>query len=112
MFKSTTTAALLLSTLLAAGAHAAGPSGTSADFGAAVSGNASHRTITVKPDTKWINVTNGETVTIAAGGKAFSWHVDTFPNRHVFDLAKIAPQDDQAPNVRVYVEPNPLYLGN
>ena len=58
------------------------------------------------------NVVNGETVTFTAGGKSFSWHVDTWPGVSQFSLKAIAPQDIAADGVQGYVAPNPLYFGN
>lgn len=112
MFKPTTAIALILSTVFAANAHAIGRSGTSADYGQLLADNAGGRAIAVDDGTRHIDVTNGETVRITAGGKSFSWHVDTFPNVSEFDLSRVAPGGAIASGVRVYVAPNPLYFGN
>jgi hypothetical protein len=52
------------------------------------------RVITIKPDAKWVNVTEDETVKFvdAATGKSFVWHFDT-GRATVFDLATVAPAD-------------------
>jgi hypothetical protein len=92
-------------------AHAAGHTGTAADFGSAAPANFAMRTIDIQPDTKWINVTNGETVQLNVNGHAVVWHFETFPNDNSFDLAKIAPADFKEGAVRAYVASNPLYRG-
>ncbi|NML59802.1 CzcE family metal-binding protein [Massilia sp. RP-1-19] len=105
-------AILLLSVVLASGAHAIGPTGTDADFGTAVSDTAAQRTIALDAGTKSVNVVNGETVKFTTGGKSFSWHVSTYPNVNQFDLEKIAPKDVSTAGVQVYVSPSAQYLGN
>lgn len=82
-------------------AHAAGPTGSAA----------AERDISIDAGTKWINVTNGETVRISAGGQSFVYHVDTYPNTTSFALSKIAPAGVQVGDVKVYVASNPLYRG-
>jgi hypothetical protein len=91
-------------------AHAAGPTGTAADYGTSVAASTDARQITIFPQTKWVNVTDGETVKFDVNGKTFAWNVDTFGRDTSFDLAKIAPTGIQVNGVRVYVAPNPLYL--
>lgn len=111
MLKLNAAALLILSAVAATGANATGLKGTDADYGVAVADSAASRTITVKPGAKYINVTNGETVSIMVGDQRFSWHVDTFPNQNVFDLSKIAPAGVQADGVQVYVARDPLLFG-
>ena len=55
--------------------------------------SAASRVITIKPDTRWINVARDETVTLvnASNGQSFAWHFDTPVN--VLDLAGVAPAD-------------------
>ena len=90
----------------AAGAH--GLTNTSADYGNAVHGGAG-RTIVIKPDTKSVNVANGETVEFQVEGKSFVWHFNTFQPEVAFPLAKIAPQGSKVGDINVYAVPNPLY---
>jgi hypothetical protein len=92
-------------------ARAAGPTGTAADFGSSAPASFAMRTIDIQPDTKWINVTNGETVQLNVNGHSVVWHFETFPNANSFDLAKIAPADFKDGAVRAYVASNPLYRG-
>ena len=92
-------------------AHAAGPTGSAADYGSVAINAAAERDISIDAGTKWINVTNGETVRISAGGQSFVYHVDTYPNTTSFALSKIAPAGVQVGDVKVYVASNPLYRG-
>ena len=105
--------ALVASTMLAlnASAHAAGPTGTSSDYGSAVAAQIAHREITLDASSKYINVDNGETVSIYSKGKHFTWNFQTFPGTTNFDLQKIAPADFDAAGVQVFVATNPLYRG-
>ncbi len=96
----------LVCAALAGGAHAAVSQGGSADYGAPVPAAGADRVVSLRADTKAINVTDGETVTFDANGKRFTWHVSTYPNVAAFDLSRIA-----AAGVRVYVAPNRLYSG-
>jgi hypothetical protein len=108
MIKFKRFAVLALATALSTTAFAMGPTGTAADYGVPVTGVASDRTIIVKPSTRSVSVVNGETVNFVIDGKSYSWHVDTYPNVNEFDLEKIVPA---GAGVRIFVSPNPLYLG-
>jgi hypothetical protein len=101
-------AATLIASTLAMGTAAAG---AAIDFGSIVSGHPGYRVISVTPQTRSINVTNGETVTIASGSKTFSWHVDTFPREGQFKLSDVAPGEADLEKIKVYVSPNPTYFG-
>ena len=105
------TAAIACCFALADTAHAAGRTGTAADFGMAAPASAAMRTIDIQPDTKSISVTNGETVRLNVNGHAVVWHFETFPNDSSFDLSRIAPADFKEGAVRAYVASNPLYRG-
>lgn len=102
----------LLCATLAFSAHAAGPAGNAADYGAPAAPSAATRSITVDSTTRHINVMRGETVTIIRDGQRFSWQVDTYSNRTRFALAEIAPEGMMVDGVIVYVAANPLYAGN
>ena len=67
------------------------------------------RTITITPDTRWVNVTGGDTVRFVAGGRSFAWNFQVGPTVAVFDLKQIAPPGTLARPVLVYVAPNPVY---
>ena len=98
--------ALTLAIAAASAAHAAPPSGSAADYGSAVSG-ATGRVIDITPQTRHINVTQGEVVTLRMGGESLTWQVDTYPNVNVFPLSRIAPQAAQ--QVTVYVAADQAY---
>lgn len=85
-------------------AHSTLPTGQSAPFGYQVSGKAD-RIVTIDRDTRYLNVTRLETVTINVDGKSLTWNFDTLTTR-AFALSRIIPGVD---NVTVYVSESPLY---
>jgi hypothetical protein len=80
-----------------------------ARYGQAAPADATRKEIVVTPDTRWVNVTDGETVRFVVGNQRFTWHVETYPNTTHFNLADIAPSGVDARGVTVYVASNPLY---
>ncbi|MDB5989029.1 MAG: hypothetical protein JWQ10_432 [Herbaspirillum sp.] len=102
--------AAVSSAMLASSAYAVGLTGTAADYGSSAAADTYTRQITISPQTKSVNVTDGETVQFDVNGKTFAWNVNTFGNNTKFALAKIAPADTQVNDVHVYVAPNPLYF--
>lgn len=80
-----------------------------ARYGQLAPANATRKEIIVTPATKWVNVTDGETVRFVVGDQRFTWHVETYPNTTHFDLAAIAPRELDVGKVVVYVASNPLY---
>jgi hypothetical protein len=82
-----------------------------ADIGTAVATGSANRTIVVDAQTRWINVTNGETVRFDVNGRQFTFAFDAWNNINSVDLSAIAPGDVMAPMVRVYIAPNPLSQG-
>ena len=104
-------AVLILTTVLAGAASAAGMTGTSADYGRAAADASHDRVVTIKPGAKYANITDGETVKFEIDGKSFTWTVQTYPNQNSFKLSAIAPAGIDADGVTVYVAPNPLYVG-
>ncbi|HEY1147737.1 MAG TPA: CzcE family metal-binding protein [Pseudoduganella sp.] len=99
----------LISILLAAAAGvagAAGPANTAADYGTPVASGPASQRITVGPDTRNVNVTDGEVVEFVVGGQSYLWHFQTFPNVNILTLDQIIPA---AKGVKVYVARNPLY---
>lgn len=66
------------------------------------------RTITITPDTKYVNVEGGEVVKFVIGGQTFAWDFDS--NRvDAFDLNRVTPAGMLDHKVTAYVSPNPLY---
>lgn len=104
----TQTTILLLAAVFATAANAA-PRGDAAAYGQPVSSNSADRVIELTPQTRFVNVTNGETVTFEQGGQRFTWHVDTFNNVAEFALAKISPNTMNINGVEVYVAPGEYY---
>ena len=100
---------IIAATLAAGAAHASVT--PHPEFGMATpAANADHH-LTIKADTKWVNVNNGDTVTFNLDGKSFTWHFDTLHSEEAFDLSKIAPEGINVGMVTVYVASNPLYRG-
>src|SRR5471030_2491682 len=85
-------AAVVLSLILAASAATAGAAdvaGTPAQYGRhALTANAK-REIVIDANTKWVNVTNGETVRFTKDGKSFTWRFEVLGNETSFDLSRL-----------------------
>lgn len=99
----------LSSFMMLGAANATPPTGTSADYGMQVVDSAATRTISINAFTKYVNVTDGETVRFDVDGKSFTWHFDGYPNQTSLELSKIAPEGINVGSLRVYVAANPLY---
>ena len=65
------------------------------------------RTIVIKPDTRYVNVTGGEVIRFEVGNKSFLWNFNG--QRSNFDLARVAPPSVLDHKVTAYVAPNPMY---
>ena len=96
-------AAPLLAVAFSIPAHAADSYGTVAT--AATAG----RVIDVTPTTRYVNVANGETVTIRMGDDSFTWTVATRSNVDAVPLARVAPEGSPATSAVVYVAPSASY---
>jgi plastocyanin len=107
--QTTSRIAAVLSIMLVAGAAFAADGATS--YGQAVSAQNAQRVIVVKPDTKWVNVNNGDTVEFQLNGASVTWSFNTLQGESAFDLSKIAPAGSLDHKVTVYVGANPLYRG-
>jgi hypothetical protein len=70
-----------------------------------------NRTITITPDTRYVNVEGGQIVTFDAGGKTFTWNFDGPETVQAFDLSQVTPPGLLDHAVTAYVSPNPLYMG-
>lgn len=66
------------------------------------------RTIVIKPETSYVNVTGGEVIRFEVGNKSFVWNFNG--QRSSFDLARVAPPSMLDRKVTAYVAPNPMYL--
>jgi len=70
------------------------------------------RTIVIAPDTRYVNVTGGETVNFVVGSKTFAWNFFVARTVSNLDLNAIAPPGVLDHPVRVYVAPDPRYIGS
>lgn len=111
MSKLSHPALLIVGAVLATRACAMDISESAPQHGKAGSDAAPERTIIVAPSTKYINVTNGETVRITAGAQNFNWSVNTGPNVQTVELKEIAPPQFQVNGIRVYVSRGRGYFG-
>ncbi|MES2257530.1 MAG: CzcE family metal-binding protein [Pseudomonadota bacterium] len=105
MFKS----ALILTLFAATAVTAQAQDRT--DYGNAVNGGGADKRIVITPQTRSVNVTDGETVEFLVDGKRFNWHFATYPNETNFALNRIAPREVRVDGVRVYIARNPIYRG-
>jgi hypothetical protein len=105
----TRTLALSLIALAAGTASATPRPGMPMDFGRVVMSDVADRDVTVDASTRWVNVTNGQTVRFNVGGQRFTFTFDAWPTTDSVPLSAIAPKGVTVPDVRVYIAPNPLY---
>jgi hypothetical protein len=106
------TIALSFLTLALCGAAGASVAAPAADLGpVGVAGN-TERVIEVTPGTRYLNVSNGETVTIRQGERNLTWHVQAPNNLNAVPLSRIAPQDEAGSDVLVYIAPSQQYQNN
>lgn len=73
--------------------------------------NAATKAIVIRTDTKWVNVTGGDTVRFDAGGKSFAWTFNVARGVHSFELNRVAPPGMLDHQVVAYVAPDPRYIG-
>ena len=73
--------------------------------------NLATKSIVIRPDTKWVNVTGGDTVRFDAGGKSFAWTFNVARGVHAFELNRVAPPGMLDHQVVAYVAPDPRYIG-
>jgi hypothetical protein len=106
MTKLTRTLAL---SILALAAGTAGAMPRPMDAGRVVMSDTADRDVAVDASTRWVNVTNGQTVRFTVGGQHFTYVFDAWPSTDSVPLSAIAPKGVSVPDVRVYIAPNPLY---
>ncbi len=97
-----TVASLALVACLSAAAQGAG----NFFWGSPVPVAQAGRTIVINPDTRWVNVAQGETVRFVAGNVEFGWKFDG-PGSRSFDLAQVAPAGAVTRPLTVYVTGSP-----
>ncbi|MFC5477116.1 CzcE family metal-binding protein [Massilia suwonensis] len=71
--------------------------------------SAATRTVTIAPQTRYINVNQGDIVKFEVEGKVFAWQFDTERPQGWLDLALFAPKGINTYAVQVFVGQNPLY---
>jgi hypothetical protein len=69
------------------------------------------RTITITPDTSYVNVQGGQIVKFDVGGETFTWDFNGPDYVSSFDLNRVTPPGLLDHAVTAYVSPNPLYMG-
>lgn len=70
--------------------------------------SAAERTIPIGADTKYVNVTEGETVQFVVGGQTITWDFETAQGVSSLPLNKILPAGTALDHdVKVYVAPDP-----
>jgi hypothetical protein len=106
----TVTAALMLGLLCSACSTPSNMSGTSFWGDPAPETTAGIRTIVIKPDTHYVNVTEGDVIRFVDGDKSFAWAFDGSCG-YQFDLARVAPSGVLDHSVIAYVDPDPHYCG-
>ena len=79
------------------------------DAGRVIMSDTADRDVTVDASTRWVNVTNGQTVRFTVNGAHFTFAFDAWPGTDSIPLPAIAPKGVNVPDVRVYIAPNPLY---
>lgn len=78
-------------------------------LGTAVPVDAATRTVSISPDTGYVNVIGGDVVRFESSGQAFAWDFNASPIVSVFALNQVAPSGMLDHEVLVYLLPNPLY---
>lgn len=68
-------------------------------------------TLSIGPDTYYVNVEGGEVVRFIADGKPFIWHFMVAQSVDHFDLMEVAPHGVLDHSVIAYVKPDPRYIG-
>jgi hypothetical protein len=104
-----TTIAASLIALALCGAAQANPTAPGDDIGRVAAGTGAGRVIDVTPATRYLNVTNGETVVIRQGDHSVTWEVGTPHNLNALPLSRIVPPESAGADVQVYIAPSQQY---
>jgi len=94
---------LLVASLLPGHAQTASPTHV---YGSAADLQDVQRVVVLQPDTRWVNVSQGESVRFVIGATQFAWRFDGRDGRS-FDLQIVAPPGALARSVMVYVTRSP-----
>jgi len=104
-------ASILTLALSAIGLSSFGDDNDAGMLGTSAEPSVASRTITITPNTNYVNVTSGETIKFVVGDKTFAWRFNG-PSRHSeIDLNKIAPAGVLDHTVKVYIRRNPANNG-
>lgn len=79
------------------------------NFGTTAPIAAATRTVTIAPQTRYVNVNQGDIVKCEVDGKVFAWQFDTDRPQGWLDLSLFAPKGTNTHAVQVFVGSNPLY---
>lgn len=71
--------------------------------------SAAQRTIVIKPDTRYVNVTGGEIIQFQAGDQRFAWQFDVAMTVNSFNLNQVAPVGALTHKVTANIQPDPKY---
>ncbi|WP_245549294.1 CzcE family metal-binding protein [Noviherbaspirillum massiliense] len=74
--------------------------------------DAAQRTIVITPETKYVNIEGGQIVRFNVGDQSFAWNFFVARTIHAFDLNEVAPPGMLNHRVRVYLTPDPRYIGD
>lgn len=75
------------------------------------SDSAAELTMTIGPNTKYVNVEGGKVVRFLINGQSFVWHFMLAHTVDHFDLKEVAPAGMLDHSVIAYVTPDPRYIG-
>jgi hypothetical protein len=80
-------------------------------YGMPAPSNAADLTMTIGPNTKYINVEGGKIVRFIVDGQSFAWHFMLARSVDHFDLKEVAPAGMLDHSVIAYVTPDLRYIG-
>jgi hypothetical protein len=112
MFYSAKRIVILLSALALAPAAVYahdGPHEANRSLGMTAAPATATRTVTIGPQTRYVNVNQGDVVKFDVDGKVFAWQFDTERPQGWLDLALFAPPGVNTYGVQVFVGSDPLY---
>ncbi len=72
-------------------------------WGTSIEASEATRTITITPETRWVNVRVRESVRFVIGSTSFAWRFDG-PGARAVDLQRIAPAGSVIQPIKVYID--------
>jgi hypothetical protein len=76
-------------------------------YGTPAEPSSARRTIVIGPDTRYVNVTEGDIIKFVAGDQTFAWEFDTALTVRSFDLKEVAPPGTLDHTVTAYIAVGP-----